>query len=159
MRGTSTLRRVFLFFLSPLFLALTIGCGGVKGASSSSPSPSPSPSPTPTPTVQASIKNVVVVIMQNRSFDHLFGTFPGANGIRPGVPGFTQTDASGASVTPQLLTNTSPADLPHSRNAFLKVWDSGGMDKYAFFNGATSMGHYDNTTSGMSTLWTWAQQF
>jgi phospholipase C len=150
------LRRVFLFFLSPFFLALTIGCGGVKG---SSPSPSPSPSPTPTPTVQASIKNVVVVIMQNRSFDHLFGTFPGANGIRPGVPGFTQTDASGASVTPQLLTNTAPADLPHSRNGFLKVWDSGGMDKYAFFNGATSMGHYDNTTPGMSTLWTWAQQF
>jgi phospholipase C len=150
-----------LFFLSPLFLALTIGCGGVKGASSSSssPSPSPSPSPTPTPTVQASIKNVVVVIMQNRSFDHLFGTFPGANGIRPGVPGFTQTDASGASVTPQLLTNTAPADLPHSRSGFLKVWDSGGMDKYAFFNGAISMGHYDNTTPGMSTMWTWAQQF
>jgi phospholipase C len=102
---------------------------------------------------------VVVVIMQNRSFDHLFGTFPGANGIRPGVPGFTQIDASGATVTPQLLTDTAPADLPHSRNGFLKVWDSGGMDKYAFFNGAISMGHYDNTTPGMSTLWTWAQQF
>ncbi|MGZ4844143.1 MAG: alkaline phosphatase family protein, partial [Candidatus Angelobacter sp.] len=25
---------------------------------------------------------MVVVIMQNRSFDHLFGTFPGANGIK-----------------------------------------------------------------------------
>src|SRR5258708_7500136 len=78
------LRRAFLFFFSPLFLALTVGCGGVKGSSTSS-------SPTPTPTTQAvSIKNVVVVIMQNRSFDHLFGTFPGANGIRAGVPGFTQ---------------------------------------------------------------------
>jgi phospholipase C len=28
--------------------------------------------------------------MQNRSFDHLFGTFPGANGIHAGVPGYSQ---------------------------------------------------------------------
>lgn len=145
------MRRAFLFFLSTIFLALTIGCGGVKGSS---------PSPTPTPTTQAgSIKNVIVVIMQNRSFDHLFGTFPGANGIKPGVPGFTQTDAAGASVTPQLLTVTATADLPHSRGEFLRVWDVGKMDKYALFNGIVSMGHYDNTTPGMSTLWGWAQQF
>ncbi|MGZ4828597.1 MAG: alkaline phosphatase family protein, partial [Candidatus Angelobacter sp.] len=39
---------------------------------------------------------MVVVIMQNRSFDHLFGTFPGANGIKPGVPGFTQVTSTGA---------------------------------------------------------------
>lgn len=105
------------------------------------------------------IKNVIVVIMQNRSFDHLFGTFPGATGIQPGVPGFSQVDANGAVVTPQLLTDTAIADLPHSRSDFLRVWDSGAMDKYAFFNGSVSMGHYDNTTAGMSTLWGWAQQF
>lgn len=147
------MRRAFLFFFSPLVLALIIGCGGVKGSSTS-------PSPTPTPMTQgASIKNVVVVIMQNRSFDHLFGMFPGANGIQPGVPGFTQKTSTGATVTPQLLTNVAPPDLPHSRNDFLKVWDNGAMDKYAFFNGVTSMGHYDNTIPGMSTLWGWAQQF
>ncbi|MGC2695500.1 MAG: alkaline phosphatase family protein [Candidatus Angelobacter sp.] len=126
--------------------------------SSSSVSPSPTPAPTPV-TSAGQIKNVVVVIMQNRSFDHLFGTFPGANGIQPGVPGFTQKDAKGASVTPQLLTATSTPDLPHARNDFLRVWDSGAMDKYAFFNGVVSMGHYDNTTPGMATLWGWAQQF
>ncbi len=147
------MRQVFLFFFSVLFLALAIGCGGVQGAS-------PAPSPTPSPTAQGvPIKNVIVVIMQNRSFDHLFGTFPGANGISPGVPGFTQTDSSGKSVTPQLLTSSATADLPHSRNDFLRTWDSGAMDKFAFYNGATSMGHYDNTSPGMNTLWTWAQQF
>jgi phospholipase C len=97
--------------------------------------------------------------MQNRSFDHLFGTFPGANGIQPGLPGFTQKDASGATVTPHLLTATSTSDLPHSRNDFLRVYDNGAMDKYAFFNGAVSMGHYDNTTPAVSTLWSYAQQF
>jgi phospholipase C len=117
------------------------------------------PTPTPTPVTQATIKNVVVVIMQNRSFDHLFGTFPGANGIQPGVPGFTQKTSTGTRVTPQLLTDVSEPDLPHSRNDFLRVWDTGLMDKYAFYNGVTSMGHYDSTTPGVSTLWSWAQQF
>lgn len=128
-----------------------IGCGGVSHTSS--------PSPTPTPVPQNQIKNVIVVIMQNRSFDHLFGTFPGANGIQPGVPGFTQKNAAGATVTPMLLTTTSTPDLPHTRNDFLRVWDNGAMDKFAFYNGDTSMGHYDNTSPGIGTLWNWAQQF
>jgi len=97
--------------------------------------------------------------MQNRSFDNLFGTFPGANGIQPGVPGFTQQTSTGATVTPQLLTSMSTPDLPHTRSDFLRVYDNGLMDKYAFFNGVTSMGHYDNTTPGISTLWGYAQQF
>jgi phospholipase C len=97
--------------------------------------------------------------MQNRSFDNLFGTLPGANGIQAGVPGFTQKTSTGATVTPQLLTNTATGDLPHSRADFLRVWDAGAMDKYAFFNGVTSMGHYDSTTPGITTLWSWAQQF
>ena len=50
-----------------------------------------------------------------------------------------------------LLTKTSTPDLPHSRNDFIRVWDNGAMDKYAFFNGDTSMGHYDSTTPGMSS--------
>ncbi len=105
------------------------------------------------------IKNVIVAIMQNRSFDHLFGTFPGANGIQPGVPGFTQKDSTGVDVTTQLLTDLAAPDLPHARSDYLRVWNSGAMDKYAFYNGAVSMGHYDNATPGISMLWNWAQQF
>jgi phospholipase C len=97
--------------------------------------------------------------MQNRSFDNLFATFPGANGITPTVPGFTQVDAAGKTVTPTLLTNLVVPDIPHTRSPLLKVWDNGKMDKYAFFNGDVSMGHYDNTTPGVGTLWGWAQQF
>lgn len=142
-----------MFFFTVPLLALILGCGGVNS------SPSSSPTPTPTPVTQAQVKNVIVVIMQNRSFDHLFGTFPGANGIKPGVPGFSQTDATGATVTPQLLTVLSTPDLPHLRNDFLRVWDMGAMDKFAFYNGDIAMGHYDNTTQGMSVLWGLAQQF
>lgn len=137
------------FLFSVLLLGL-LGCGGV-GRSGDAP-------PTPTPAA-AAISNVIVVVMQNRSFDNLFGTFPGAEGIRPGVPGFSQVDASGKTVTPTLLTNLEVPDLPHLRSALLKVWDGGKMDKYAFYNGDVSMGHYDNTTPGVSALWSWAQQF
>ena len=31
------------------------------------------------------IKHVIIIMQENRSFDHYFGTFPGANGIPPGV--------------------------------------------------------------------------
>jgi phospholipase C len=140
------------FLRMALCLAAIAGCGGVNSSS-------PSPTPTPVTAPQNSIKNVIVVIMQNRSFDHLFGTFPGANGIKPGVPGFSQKDAKGATVTPHLLTATSVPDLPHTRKDFVRVWDNGAMDKYAFFNGANSLGYYDNTSPGLSTLWGWAQQF
>jgi phospholipase C len=145
-----TLKQTFLFRVSILLLTATVGCGGVHSDSS----------PTQPPGSKGqNIQNIIVIIMQNRSFDHLFGTFPGANGIRPGVPGYVQTDSKGATVTPQLLLNTSTADLPHSRNDLVRVWNSGAMDKYAFFNGEVSLGYYDESTPGMSTLWNWAAQF
>jgi phospholipase C len=108
---------------------------------------------------QGKIKHVVVVIMQNASFDHLFGTFHGANGIRAGVPSYSQKDAAGKTVTPFLLKNTAPPDLPHVRQDLLRAWDQGKMDKYAFYNGDLSTGYYDNTIAGMGLLWNWARQY
>ena len=105
------------------------------------------------------ISNIIVVVMQNRSFDHLFGTFPGANGIQPGVPGFTQTDASGKSVTAFFQTNTAIADMPHLRANLLKDSDNGLMDQFAFNSGDNAMGHYDDTTAGVDLLWNLAHQF
>jgi phospholipase C len=137
-------------FLLGILLLASAGCGGVGRNGN------PSPSPTP---AGGSISNVIVVVMQNRSFDNLFGTFPGAEGIKPGVPGFSQVDANGVTVNPTLLTDPVAPDLPHVRQSLLKVWDNGNMDKFAFFNGDISMGHYDNSNPGVATLWSWAQQF
>src|SRR5512146_774583 len=145
------------FALGSAFLLALAGCGLFGSGSNATSSPAPTPTPSPSPTPQ--INNVVVVIMQNRSFDHLFGTYPGANGITPEGAGFTQVDAAGKTVQPMLLTNPGIHDLPHSRQAFIRAWDNGKMDKYAFYNGDVSMGHYDDTSPGMSTLWNWAQQF
>src|SRR5579885_2617937 len=54
------------------------GCGGL----SNQPQPGqPGPPENNSQVPRSAIKNLIVVILQNNSFDHLFGTFPNANGL------------------------------------------------------------------------------
>ena len=85
--------------------------------------------------------------MQNASFDHLFGMFPATNGnsvdgLRPGVPGYSQTDAAGNPVTPFLMKELAPGPLPEGPKAYNAVIDGGLMDRFAFNNGDVSMGSF-----------------
>jgi phospholipase C len=117
-----------------------------------------------TPVATASpLKHVIVVMMQNSSFDHLFGMFPATNGntvdgIAANNPGHTQTDAAGSSVTPFLLADDSPPNLPEGDTAYRQVLTP-NMDKFAFYNGDIAMGYYDSSTPGVAALWQLAQQF
>jgi phospholipase C len=130
------------------------GCRGVGG------DPEPGPTIPGTLGVTSSpVKRVIVVMMQNSSFDHLFGTFPGANGPRPESPGFSQPDPQGNPVSPHLLTNLAPPDLSHTHAGFLKMVNGGRMDQFAAVNGRLAMGFYDNSVPGIDKLWGWAQQF
>lgn len=117
-----------------------------------------------TASTQSAVKRVIVVVMQNASFDHLFGTFPPPNGqtvegLRPGVPGFTQASSSGGTVSPFLLTNTDPPDLGHAHSDYLATIDGGKMDGFGTRIGNTSMGYYDSSIMGMDKLWSLAGQF
>jgi phospholipase C len=110
------------------------------------------------------LDHVIVVVLQNNSFDHLFGTYPAppgntVEGISPTGLGYQQVDQNGNTVTPFALGNTLPPDLPEGYAAYTSVWDSGKMDKFAYYNGDVAMGHYDSTTAGISTLWDYANQF
>lgn len=105
------------------------------------------------------VKHVVVVIMQNRSFDHLFGQFPGANGPKSTDPGFVQNDATNTPQSPFPLTQLNRIDLAHAHGDFVKMVDNGKMDQFALVNGRIAMGFYDNTTPGIAPLWSLAQQF
>ena len=110
-------------------------------------------------TTASPVKHLVVIVMQNHSFDNLFGTFPGANGFTPSSPGYSQADASGNLVTPHLLTNTNPADLNHGWTTYHNEWNNGAMDGFAKTDGADAMGYYDNTTPGFAPLYDWASRF
>ena len=145
--------------LLPLIALLTLpaalsGCRGLNFSSQPPPGAGG-----PLPDTQSPVKRVIVIVMQNRSFNNLFGTFPGANGIQPGVPGYTQTTSSGESVSPHLLSDPDLPDLLHGRNDYLTMWNNGAMNRFAFVNGGQAMGFYDNSTDGVDELWSWASQY
>lgn len=99
-----------------------------------------------------------MLTLQNRSFDHLFGTFPGANGLHAGVPGYSQVDAAGNAVTPTLLTALATPDFPpHPQQ--LRHHAGRRMAKFAFNNGDLAMQYYDNSVPGIDKVWSYAQQF
>ena len=102
--------------------------------------------------------------MQNNSFDHLFGTYPAppgntVEGLNPNVTAYQQVDQNGNTVTPYALGNTLPPNIPEGYGAYTAEWDNGKMDKFAYNDGAIAMGYYDNTTAGISTLWSYANQY
>lgn len=142
------------------------GCGGGGQTPTTPGNPQPPTQLSQVP--RSSIKNLVIVVMQNSSFDHLFGTFPNASGLDPTLPSYKQTDKNGLLIASQLLTNLSPSDLNHTATSYQTAYDSGKMDKYAWENGDESMGYFDNTSIGIandgkqygvSTLWNYAQEY
>ena len=154
--------RIPILLSLTLAAALALSVGGCRGMQTGVPggaNVAASGGTTQLPPTQSAVKRIIVVILQNNSFDHLFGTFPGVDGIRPGVAGYSQLDATGNTVTPFLLTNLAPKALPEGRTVYLADIDNGLMDKYAATEGAVSMGYYDNTIAGIDTLWSYAQQY
>jgi phospholipase C len=146
--------------------AIMTACGGGNASGGSSQPLTPRPPAAQVP--RSGINHLIVVIMQNNSFDHLFGTYPSANGLDPGAASYNQVDQAGNTVHPVLLTDLNPPELNHTRNSYLIAYDSGKMDKYAWENGDASMDYYDSTTLGtaadgqkfgISTIWGYAQQF
>lgn len=114
------------------------------------------------------ISHLIVVVMQNHSFDNLFGTYPMAGGLDPDAPSYRQKDAKGTVVTPALLPSLDTPDLDHSQAAYSASYDNGKMDKFALTNGALAMGYFDSSLSGqakdgktygMATVWGYAQQY
>jgi phospholipase C len=87
---------------------------------------------------------VIVVMMENRSFDHLLGWLPGSRGTQAGL---TFTDSAGAShPTAQLTTYVGCAhpDPDHSYAGGRSEVDGGKMDGWlrTTTNDTFSIGYY-----------------
>src|SRR5450755_3707720 len=104
------------------------------------------------------IKHIFIIYQENRSFDSVFGTFPGADGVwSPGARthGFAQTDpVTGASITPFRIVEPDVDDADHSRPALIKRMDDGRMDRYVALEAkrALDRGYSNATASGMGEL-------
>jgi phospholipase C len=101
---------------------------------------------------QIPIDHVIVLIQENRAFDHYFGRMPQYG--RPDVEGipddYVNRDGSGGFVAPDQATTTciSP-DTPHSWSASHRAWNNGAMDGF-YIEARVGDGHralawYDET--------------
>ncbi len=80
------------------------------------------------------IQHIVVIMQENRSFDHYFGTFPGADGIpmdASGKPTVCNPDPkTGTCVAPYHDTQDKNAGGPHTNPAFNTCYDGGKLDGF-----------------------------
>ncbi len=126
-------------FLCALLAAIAalVACGG--GVGGRSPGAPLLPEENGNATRSVPIKHVVIVIQENRSFDNLFATFPGADGA---------TKGKAAAMPPPIRRSCSPPitkptsvplkkvplaarlDIDHIYSGYLKELDHGKMDGF-----------------------------
>jgi phospholipase C len=109
-------------------------------------------------------EHIVILMQENRSFDHALGTLQGVRGFNDprairlanGNSVFVQTDAAGNSYAPWRLDIrdtriTWMGSIPHSRNSQVDAWNEGHHDRWLdakrsyvpeYANLPLTMGHY-----------------
>jgi phospholipase C len=78
------------------------------------------------------IDHVVILIQENRSFDHYFGTLSGVRGFgdKHGRSAFFQRDGAGKTVQPFHLTKGCLPDITHDWGPQHRSWNGGRMDRF-----------------------------
>jgi len=109
-----------------------VSCAGNSSVTNGAAGLPPSGHP-PTSGSSNYIQHVVVIIQENRSFDNLFATFPGANGTTQGLMKTTSGDVY---VPLQSVPLKERCDFGHGYQGFLKSYDAGKMDGFAIGPGA-----------------------
>ena len=99
------------------------------------------------------IKHVVFVMKENRTFDMLFGRFPGANGVTVG-------DDQGRQRPLTRGLERLPEDINHCYPCALQAWDHGKMDGFATISDAAERYAYTQyRRDQIPNLWRWASDF
>jgi len=116
--------------------AAAAGAGPLARAAAAAPSKLPQPA-------RSGLDHVVVVMMENRSFDHILGWLPGADGKQAGL---TYLDAAGTShatfpLAPDFQGCAHP-DPDHSYDGARVEWNNGACDGWLRVNDEYSIGYY-----------------
>jgi phospholipase C len=92
------------------------------------------PTPRPGDPTGGKIQHVVIIMQENRSFDHYFGTYPGADGLPTDSAGnFTTCEpdpVNGGCIKPYFSSKDLTRGGPHGRQSFLADVDNGAMDGF-----------------------------
>jgi len=131
-----TRRELLKFGATTAIAELTsLGLHGCGGGSVISPPPPAACSKL------SDIEHVVILIQENRSFDHYFGSYRGVRGFADRSPAFRQPDPANTTISPvgtllpfHLDTTTTNAACTHDINhAWVpqhQSWDNGAMDGF-----------------------------
>ena len=122
------------------FAAMISGAAGTAGLVPESVQRAYAIEPTPGSTF-LDAEHIVILMQENRSFDHVFGTMRGVRGFNDpralrlanGNPVFVQTDNAGNSYGPWRMDIrdtrvTWMGSLPHSRESQVDAWNEGRHD-------------------------------
>jgi phospholipase C len=100
------------------------------------------------------IEHVVFVIKENRTFDHFFGTYPGADGTTVG------TTFDGETIPLSPATDVMSQALAHGFWSGLYSVDAGRMDGFDLITGGdTLVGYSQFDRSGIPHYWKYADRF
>ena len=108
----------------PRVLANVLLICGVVCAKAAAQQPGPAEPPGAHPPDFTAIQHFVLIIKENRSFDHYFGTYPGANGVTSG------TISTGQVVPLTHAPDVLPRDIAHDWVSSLTAMDNGRMDQF-----------------------------
>src|SRR4051794_4290814 len=117
------------------------------------------------------IKHVVVIFQENVSFDHYFGTYPGANGLNHNLLTHNPNGVNPRRYDPANINDILTCDQDHDYNDEQKAFDGGKMDKFVASvgtgtgksptgqncNAGDVMNYYDGQT--VTGLWNYAKTF
>jgi phospholipase C len=98
------------------------------------------------------IDRVVVLMMENRSFDNLFGRYPGANGTRTGV-------RNGVEVPLIRCPEWLPGDLSHETLAWHDSFNGGAMDGFAIGAYGPTFAYSQFARQDVPNYHAWADRF
>jgi phospholipase C len=99
------------------------------------------------------IKRVVYLMLENRSFDHMFGRFPGVNGVRTGR-------RRGLDVPLARANWWLPGDIPHDYAAALRHLNGGAMDGFADNHPVSEHFAYTQFVGkDIPNYWYWARRY
>jgi len=127
------LHSAILSIVATWMLGCSSGCHSTRPATSSAP-----------------IQHVVVIMQENRSFDHLFNGFPGADTVATGMN-------KGVAVPLVVTPLGNGPDIDHSHTGWWQQWDNGKMDNFG--NNGTMLPYTYIDRSEIAPYWNMAQSF
>ncbi|MGZ8636924.1 MAG: phospholipase C [Actinomycetota bacterium] len=99
------------------------------------------------------IKHVVYTIKENRTFDHLFGRFPGTNGVTVGMDRGIERP-----LTPATRGGIGQ-DIEHCYECAFEAWNHGAMDGFNRSEAADRSAYTQFRPQDLPNYWHWAERY